>query len=647
MPSSVSSLLKSAEARRNKIREQEDAYVAYQYSLSSKTYDDFVAYQAYLQERKNATDDPSKQLSYQKAIDGARKGYTSNEIQRQSIAVMEGAADNYGKYDKMKDLYYMAIDNGDYDAAQGLRLQLDNLSITIQNEEASKAAAAQRSYAAASAAKAKSNKDYIDKLNKGVDYIELPQPITLPDGTQVDVVKPLAMINEELTKQGDTALQGVGAGAVFREAQATMLAIRQALIDQYMGADSQDEIDKLEQTYGAGLQNIDEKLKFTFGGKSLTAQQLQIAADNQEINNPLYSLKAEYNEATRKNEYRLVANNVDRMEYTRQVDDQGNLFYAPTVVRTSQDALFFGESDRGRGLDTRITDEGSIIGEEKDGKAKTNLGAQEIRTNKAQSLRERLKNLGIEARQEGTTLLIRLPGDIERRATIQPDGSIRFFSDDGQLREFGVVDRNLGTDDAPSLFRAGEVRAVAPDETSDFAQASAFGGTLSQRSQEGANYLNNYSGRSTLNQLAPVDLRGNRIADVGVANQGRIGYFDDFSGRGAPMTSALLQSANFTQGNIQRESEARAAALALQAQQAAAAQLQAANIANLNQAPVQQFASNGVLKRQLQVASLPPAPRIYVAPPAPAQKISSVSVAQPTQRISGVVSANAPRVVVR
>ena len=37
----VSSLLKSAAARRQKIQDQQDALVAYEYSQSAKTYDDF------------------------------------------------------------------------------------------------------------------------------------------------------------------------------------------------------------------------------------------------------------------------------------------------------------------------------------------------------------------------------------------------------------------------------------------------------------------------------------------------------------------------------------------------------------------------------------------------------------------------------
>lgn len=133
MPS-TSSLLKSADATRKKIRQQQDAEVAYEWQLSAKTYDDFQAYSKYLKDQSEKTNDPSELLNYRKAVNSARSAYISNDIQRQSIDVIEGRSTNTQKKDAMTRLYYMAADEGNLDLAQSLRLQIDNLDIKIQNE---------------------------------------------------------------------------------------------------------------------------------------------------------------------------------------------------------------------------------------------------------------------------------------------------------------------------------------------------------------------------------------------------------------------------------------------------------------------------------------------------------------------------------
>lgn len=627
MALSTTSLLNSAASRRNKIQEMEDSLVAFEYSLSAKTYGDFQAYNNYLQDRANKNNgDPSKVLTYQKAIVGARKGYVTNEIQRANIDIIEGRGDNNTKYEKMKELFYQALDNGDYDLAQTLNLQLDNLSVKIQQEEISRAEAQQRAYGSAAAAGAKSTNDLRKKLEKGVD------DITLADGS---VVTPLAAIARDMEKAGFD-------NATWMAAQETMTALRNLTIDEYTGAESQDKIDELEQKYGAGLQDIDEVLKFNIGGKGLTAQDIMVAVENEAINNPIYNMKAVRNEATGLNEFKLEMNQVDRAEYTRQYDEQGNEYFAPTTVRTDQDKLMFGQSDQGRGLDTQITNDGAVIGGPVDGdskRGKVRMGGEEKVRDDSQSIGNRLKSFGIIAKQNGTTLVIKLPGEsVERTATIQPDGSIRYFSDDGQMAEIGLVDRNLGSNARPQLVRAGEQRVVAPDEISDFGTASAFGGKLSQASSQGREYLRNYT--TGLQDMIPTDLRKGRITSAGNALPGSIrtglapmGTFNDFSGRGAPVLSSLLQGASFTQGNILKEKQA---AVILQAQQEAQQRLQQATAFNLNQTPVSQFASNGVLKSQLRVQPLPAQPRLRVVAPTPQPRVAVQPLpAQPRVVVEG------------
>lgn len=157
---SISSLLKSAESTQKRIRQQQDAEVAYQWQLSAKTYDDFQAYSKYIGDQAQKTNDPSESLNYEKTTNSARSSYVSNEIQRQSIDVLEGRTTNQQKKDAMTKLYYMAADEGNLDLAQGLNLQIDNLDLRIQQEADSAQALAGK----LAALNANSVNDAVDQL---------------------------------------------------------------------------------------------------------------------------------------------------------------------------------------------------------------------------------------------------------------------------------------------------------------------------------------------------------------------------------------------------------------------------------------------------------------------------------------------------
>lgn len=604
---SISSLLKSASSIRDKIRTQQDALTAFQWESSAQTYDDFLAYSNYLEDRSSKTTDPSSMLTYQTKLRSARRSFTSNEIQRSQISIMEGRGDTQSKMNAVQNLYYQAVDNQDFNLAQNLISQWDTLSIKQQNERE----AAIKSYQAAGD---KSFQKLTDSLTKGVD------DVTLPNGVKVT---PLSQIARDLEQTG-------GSNVTWKAAGDTLEALRGAIIDRYKNATTQDEVTKLEEKYGAGLQDLDKELGFTVGGKKLSAQDVVNAAANEEINNPIYSLKAIRNEVTGKNEFKLQENNIATQDYVRQVDANGQEYYVPATVRTDQNGLFFGQSDQGRGLKTQITDQGEVIG----GGTKTgqiNLGTSEVQRNESQTIENRLKELGIVARQNGTTLSIKLPGEsVERQATVQPDGSIRYYDDQGKLIEFGLVDRNLGTSGMPLLVPKGQVREVSPEEVSDFGKASAFGGMLSQSSAQGNRYVNDILGNV---RPSPI---GNLAGPIRTGN--------DFRGYGTAVTSDLLQSAATTRQQI---AEQQAKQAMIQAQADATARLQATPTFNLNQTPIQQLTSSGVMKRQLQVAAPTPQPRVYVAP-APTQTISGVGVARPgTVSGVGVSSGSTRKVTVR
>lgn len=634
MPS-VSSLLRSAAATRKKIAEQEDAQVAFDWAQSAKTYEDFVEYRKYLDERrKSYADDPSKLLTIDKTISAARRGYTSNEIQRQNINIVEGKASSQDKYNALVNLFYQAVDNGDYDLAQTLNLQLDNLSVKIQQDQISQA----NSFAAARAAGAKSATDFIRKLEKGSDLIELANPIQAPDGRVIEVVKPLAALARELEDNQVSS-------NLWQMAMDTTLAIRQSIEDQYNTASTQDQIDKLEETYGPALSELDEVVRFKVGGQSLSIEDLVTAAENEKINNPIYGLKAVYNEAKGTNEYKLTKNNVERIQYARTYNPvTGAEEFLPAAVTTDQNSIFFGQSREGKSIKSQITSEGSIIGRE----GEVNLGTGKMKRDDSQSIENRLNSFGIEAKQNGTTLSIKLPNEnVERTATIEDDGTIRYRGDGGQIFEVALTDKPnfYSTDVDPTTgqprrwgrtFKAGDIRPVSPEEVSDFAEASAFGGYLSQRSARGQEYLENFQGRGLMENLVPTDLRTARLTGVGAVPEltGPINTAFDVSGRGAPVTTALLQSGRFTQGNIQKEQAAKVEAIRLQAERDAATRLQATPAYNVNQTSIAQWTNEGNPIKQLRVSSIrtPRISRVSVATNVP--RITSVGVARPSGRVT-------------
>lgn len=606
---STSSLLKSAAATRKKVRQQEDALRAFQWESSAQTRADYEDYRAYIENRLETTTDPSEQLTYMSKERTIRRSFVSNELQREQMRIMQGSGTTQTKMDAIQSLYDEALDNQDFNLAQNLASQWSTLSIQAQNE----AEAGARAFAASST---KQKNDFMDTLLKGYD------DVTLPNGQKVSG---LNAIKDAFTETGDI----VGLSQAARD---TLEAAAAAVIDQYNSATTQEEITKLEQKYGPGLEKLGEELFIKMGGQTLTYQDLENTIANDRFNNPLYGLKATYNESTGQTEYNLQKNNVESIDYIRRINEAGDEEYLPAGIRTSQDSLFFGTSDVGRGLNAQLTNEGSVIGNGDD-TGSINMGQETVNRDDSQTIGNRLKNLGIEARMNGTTLVIKLPGEnVERMATIEPDGSIRYFGEDGSVNEIGLVDRNLGTNDLPQFFPAGQSRVVDVDEVSDFG-TRGVAGQLSTPSLQGQRYISDILGKTK----APAVLNLNTPIRVG----------NDFSGFGTSVTSSLLQTAGYRQKQIQLQQQAAQAAARLQ--QAASLQggfsLQGGGMPNLNQTPVQQLTNSGLLKRQLRVMPIQ-TPRIVVRQ-APAQPSIRVSSPAATPRINIGPAPATPRLRVR
>lgn len=130
----VSSLLRSANSVRAKAQAYSDQEAAFNWNMSDKSMADYQAYSRYLQTASRTAATPSAALTYQtKAIEGQRT-FVSHEIQRQTIATMEGSGTLQDKYNTIAQFHDAALNNGDLNLAQTLRSQADSVDVAIQNQ---------------------------------------------------------------------------------------------------------------------------------------------------------------------------------------------------------------------------------------------------------------------------------------------------------------------------------------------------------------------------------------------------------------------------------------------------------------------------------------------------------------------------------
>lgn len=139
----ISSLLRSASAAQKKVQAQQDAILAYNWENSAQTYQDFKEYSDYLSKRASTTSDPSARLTLTSKVRAAARSYTSNEIQRKSLDIMNGRGSLQDKQNTIYELAQQAADNGDNNLLQNLSVQYSQIDKQIQDEAISQANAQQ------------------------------------------------------------------------------------------------------------------------------------------------------------------------------------------------------------------------------------------------------------------------------------------------------------------------------------------------------------------------------------------------------------------------------------------------------------------------------------------------------------------------
>lgn len=134
---SVSALLSQARSALKKQQAYEEEIASYEYDLSNKDQEAYNKYASFLTKRANEvkTSDPTKALSLQRALTGANRSFTSSEIQRASINILEGNSSKQDKLQTLIGLYRRALENGDEATAQRIQLQADTLQQSIFSEQ--------------------------------------------------------------------------------------------------------------------------------------------------------------------------------------------------------------------------------------------------------------------------------------------------------------------------------------------------------------------------------------------------------------------------------------------------------------------------------------------------------------------------------
>ena len=611
MPS-VSSLIKSADARRQKIAEQEDSLAAYKWDLSSKSYDDYLEYKKYLEDRAGSASDPSKQLSYTKKVSAANRSFTSHEIQRQTIDVLEGNSTNQNKYNNIVDLYSYAVANDDLDLAQSLHLQLDNLDRTIQGERQATQALAERM----ASERVTDVKDYIDLVINGKD---------LPSGALS-----LKELNDIYKKNGDEGLNDIGkaaAEALGTPGQASYWDMYKGIVDDVL-ATYQMATAGLDPVNAAKLQKeyndiIDGSTTFNVPGLGkISYQDINDAVDAQRAGQNLFvssqrdgqnvfkktkvsdyvwrrDVNGNYSLLKVRNE---VGDNFDSASQVLKRDAKGNVVYK----NGKAEALSYRDALKQAGFDVLDTEDGRLVV-----RGTTNTG-----------------ELGIPG----------ISGNQSFDVVIGEDGQVKLLAQDenGNQSIYGIDLSQDGT------FKVNQVKQE---------DVSIFGDKYSAPTKEGVALTKAIIGQDNNNDVPiiggsndplkvlnsvdpygrPINTTdilntGNQIAKLrALGDQGVVADFGPISKYGSlelqnriNTAGARIQAANVSpQGNV------------FNTQNQQAPQIQATPTFNLNQTPVP-------FNAKLRVTKAAPAPTPTVTVAQPTQRITSVSTATPTVPSGGL-----------
>jgi hypothetical protein len=285
----TSSLLRSASARRAKVQAYEDSVADFEWSRSAQTLDDFLRYESHLKTRATSASDPQNALTYQRKILTANRSYTSQELERRSIDILEGRGSLEDKQASIESLYSFAVSTGDYNTAQNLRNKWDTVEQQIQNQ-----ALASQSVARDMAQRdVRTVKEYVNSVLYGS-----PQG---KKGVLDDSVVSVRSLGESLKNNGVEFMNTVGselASVLGLDEQSNFWDAQVGLINQMLqnvqiAADNSSDPAAANDLIEIVNGYVNDVTKIDIGDKSFSLSELQQIRDAQAAGQPLYVINNE------------------------------------------------------------------------------------------------------------------------------------------------------------------------------------------------------------------------------------------------------------------------------------------------------------------------------------------------------------------
>lgn len=601
MATSVSAIIRTANANKKRKQDLEDDLETYAWQTSEQNEEDWQRYREHLESRASKVTDPARQLTYQNKINAGRRAFTSNQIQRTAIDILEGNARLEDKQGTVLSLYREAVANGDLNLAQNLRQQYDQIDVAIQRRNEVDATR-MRGYAEDMIKhKVTTLEDLAKSYLEGDDPGAYEDPDRLPSNKQLE---------NDFRKHGsdDINKQLTIGGQSFNMFDVVHANVTAAISAMQEAAQITTSESKAESLWDKAAKLNNGETKINFGGVSMTLAELNdvrdAARNGQNIYQPAKNAKGDNI---------LVKNKV--VDYVWARDVEGN----PRIVTVyNQQAKNFGEVKDAQGNVVR-----------KDVKEQLKKAGYEVLSEKDGLLevRQTTNSLGGSTPIAGSTLGESFMVSLDR------NGNVRMISE--QLDENDPNSRkiySIALDDTRDDF--GKVKEVDMAGETFFADASI----RSAGSQEGRDFINKLISppeRSreidTILAMPGTDTAALQAAGGIAALQG-----------GMPSSTGVVvqsQNAAVVRKNMERLAAATAAAVG------PAVQTNVTNGMALNQMPVPAAARLNVVNsstpmQALKTVNATPAPgKLNVVnantpgarvDPLPAQPKMSVGVARPS-----------------
>lgn len=559
----VSSLLRAATSQRNKTLQLNDDLAAYKFNNSEQNIDDYNEYKEYLTKRLGSTSDPSKQLTIQNKLDSARSAYTSNEIQRTAIGILEGTSTLQDKQSTVLQLYKDAVSNGDLNLAQNLRQTYDSIDAEIQRKAEADAKKMQGYAEEMSKAQVTSLTDLADSYLTG----DNPDSPNLSNKQMADYFQKYGSDFYNDTGQVNDTQYNMWDGVYVNTTKAINALTEAANAAYAVGNDS-----KGDSLYEKALKLNNGESAIKFGNMSLTLDEVNNARDAARNGQNYFQARKDQN-----GNNILVKNKNTNYVWARDVN--GNLRIVQTFDEIGNDFNKKQKDAQGKDIpNSSIADKLKLAGYDVEGTDGSGL----LRVRATNST---LNPLADQNSSLGESFLVALDAD----------GNARFVTEKGDGTGQSIMKINLTDPNAPDF---GAVQEINGNDETFFGNKDIN----SVASDSGVSYINR-----VLKPLQDQVINSGDVTDLQVG-----GPLDQFYK--GNQVQAVIQGAAVKKDELADRLAAASAAVVPQVVNIQGTGAGGANINNLQVPGGARLTVQPVVAPKVVVAPTPAAPKLSVAP---------------------------------